>query len=148
LFDQSLFICDVNSGHLYINKTEITQRESLQTKIFKISYYVISEVLKNEMITIIEVRCTLSHSRATQSVVIYAVATRRQLIYPTWVLNTTIIRYRRIYSNQLDLVAQLVEHWTILTKGHGFDFNCGQAIFRLSGQYAVTQSTVATSIRL
>jgi hypothetical protein len=52
--------CDVeNSGHLDINKTEITQRQSEQTKIFKISYYIISEVLKKEMIQIIEVRSTL-----------------------------------------------------------------------------------------
>ena len=61
-FDQSLFICDVNSGHLHINKIEITQRQRVQTKIFKISYYIISEVLKNEMIKRIEVRCTLSIS--------------------------------------------------------------------------------------
>ena len=32
----------------------------MQTKIFKISYYIISEVLKNEMIKRIEVRCTLN----------------------------------------------------------------------------------------
>jgi hypothetical protein len=61
-FDQSLFICDVNSGYLQVNKTEITQRQSEQTKIFKISYYIISKVLKNEMIKINEVRCTLSDS--------------------------------------------------------------------------------------
>ena len=61
-FDQSLFICDVNSGHLQVNKTEITQRQSEQTKIFKISYYIISKFLKNEMIKINEVRCTLSDS--------------------------------------------------------------------------------------
>jgi hypothetical protein len=36
----------------------------VQTKIFKISYYIISEVLKNEMIKRIEVRCTL-RSRTT-----------------------------------------------------------------------------------
>jgi hypothetical protein len=46
---------------LHINKIEITQRQSVQTKIFKISYYIISEVLKNEMIKRIEVRCTLSN---------------------------------------------------------------------------------------
>jgi hypothetical protein len=45
---------------LHINKTEITRRQSEQTKIFKISYYIIPKVLKNEMIKIIEVRCTLS----------------------------------------------------------------------------------------
>ena len=49
-FDQSLFICDVNSVHLHINKTEITQRQSVQTKIFKISYNIISKVLRNEML--------------------------------------------------------------------------------------------------
>ena len=63
VFDQSLFICDVNAGHLHINKTEITLRQSVQTKInLQISYYIISEVLKNGMIKIIEVRCTLNIS--------------------------------------------------------------------------------------
>jgi hypothetical protein len=53
--------CDVeNSGHLDINKTEITQRQSEQTKIFKISHYIISKVYKNEMIKMIGVRCTLT----------------------------------------------------------------------------------------
>ena len=40
-------------------QTEISQKQSEQTKIFKISYYIISEVLMNEMIKRIEVRCTL-----------------------------------------------------------------------------------------
>ena len=40
---------------MHINKTEITQRQSEQTKIFKINYYIISKGLKNEMIKIIEV---------------------------------------------------------------------------------------------
>ena len=56
---KSLCICDVISGYLHIKHTEISQKESEQTKIFKISYYIISEVLMNEMIKRIEVRCTL-----------------------------------------------------------------------------------------
>jgi hypothetical protein len=55
-----LCICDVNSGYLHTKQTEISQKLSEQTKIFKISYYIISEVLMNEMIKIIEVRCTLT----------------------------------------------------------------------------------------
>jgi hypothetical protein len=52
---KSLCICDVNSGHLYSKQTEISQKQTEQRKIFKISYYIISKVLKNEMIKIIEV---------------------------------------------------------------------------------------------
>jgi hypothetical protein len=44
---------------LHTKQTEISQKQSEQTKIFKISYYIISEVLKKEMIKIIEVRGTL-----------------------------------------------------------------------------------------
>ena len=51
------------AGHLLINKSEITVRQSVQTKINpQISYYIISEVVKNGMIKIIEVRCTLNIS--------------------------------------------------------------------------------------
>jgi hypothetical protein len=56
---KSLCICEVNTGYLHTKQTEISLKQSEQTKIFKISYYIISEVLKNEMIKIIEVTCTL-----------------------------------------------------------------------------------------
>ena len=56
---KSLCICDVNCWYLHIKQTEISQKQSEQTKIFRISYYIISEVLKKEMIKIIEVRGTL-----------------------------------------------------------------------------------------
>jgi hypothetical protein len=42
-------ICNVNSGYLHTKQTEISQKQSEQTKIFKISYYIILEVLKNEL---------------------------------------------------------------------------------------------------
>ena len=41
----------------------------MQTKIFKIIYYIISEVLKNEMIKRIEVRCTLRRKKEDQDIV-------------------------------------------------------------------------------
>jgi hypothetical protein len=41
---------DVNSGYLHTKQTEISQIQSRQMKIFKISYYNVSDVLKNEMI--------------------------------------------------------------------------------------------------
>jgi hypothetical protein len=56
---KSLCICYVNSGYLHTKQTEISRKQSEQTKVFKISYYIISEVLKNKTITKIEVRCTL-----------------------------------------------------------------------------------------
>jgi hypothetical protein len=43
---------------LHTKQTEISQNQSEQTKVFKISYYIISEVLKN-VIKIIEVGGTL-----------------------------------------------------------------------------------------
>jgi hypothetical protein len=46
---KSLCICNVNSGYLHTKQTEISQKQSEQTKIFKISYYIILEVLKNEL---------------------------------------------------------------------------------------------------
>ena len=57
-------ICDVNSGYLHTKQTEISRKQSEQTKIFKISYYIISEVLKNEMIKRIEVIFYRSHLSA------------------------------------------------------------------------------------
>jgi uncharacterized membrane protein len=50
---KSLCICDINSEYLHTKQTKISQKQSEHTKIFKISYYIISEVLKNEMIKII-----------------------------------------------------------------------------------------------
>jgi hypothetical protein len=47
---------------LHTKQTEMSQKQSEETKIFKISYYIISEVLKNEMTKIIEVRCTLMYN--------------------------------------------------------------------------------------
>jgi hypothetical protein len=49
-FDQSLFICDANSGHFHINKTVITHKQSVQTRIFKISYNNTSKVPRNDML--------------------------------------------------------------------------------------------------
>ena len=43
---------------MHTKQTEVSQKQSEQTKIFKISYYIIWDVLKNEMIKRIEVRCT------------------------------------------------------------------------------------------
>ena len=52
-------------------QTEISQKQSEQTKIFKISYYIISEVLMNEMIKRIEVRCTLNLLEAYNKLIKY-----------------------------------------------------------------------------
>jgi hypothetical protein len=45
---EAAFVCDVNSGYLHTKQTEISQKHSEQTKIFEISYHIISEVLKND----------------------------------------------------------------------------------------------------
>ena len=43
-------MCDVNSRHLHIKQTDISQKESEETKIFKRSYFIILKVLPNKTI--------------------------------------------------------------------------------------------------
>ena len=57
--DNSLCTCDVNSRHLHIKQTDISQKESEETKIIKRSYFIILKVLPNKTIKNFEVRGTL-----------------------------------------------------------------------------------------